>query len=75
MTELRRRRTLKLPTPPPVHRDTLDAFMESIGWDANARKAVTSVRINAHRIEVDVAPRPDVKLTVRQPVVWADDDE
>lgn len=66
----RPRRTVKIPPPSDVEIEAVDGFMDAIGWDVEARKRVTSVRINGHRVEVDVAPRPDVKLTVRHPIVW-----
>lgn len=66
------RRTVKLPPPTEVPMEAVEDFLEAIGWDAEARKRVTSVRINPHRVEVDVSPRPDIKLTVRHAVVWAD---
>lgn len=75
MAERRTRRTVKLPPPADVDHATIHAFMDAIGWDAEARKRVTSVRINAHRVEVDCAPRPDLKLTVRHPVVWPEGDQ
>lgn len=68
--ERRPRRIVKLPPPVDVDIADVDAFMDAIGWDAEARKRVTSVRINGHRVEVDVASRADVKLTVRHPIVW-----
>lgn len=63
------RRSVKIPPAQDVERADVDAFMEAIGWDADAIKRVTSVRISRRRVEVDVAPRPDVKVTVRQPIV------
>jgi hypothetical protein len=73
MTERRPRRTVKLPPPTEVPADVVVAFLEDIGWDAESQRRVRSVRINHHRIEVDVAPRPDIKLTVRHPVVFPDE--
>lgn len=63
------RRSVKIPPAQDVDRADVDAFMEAIGWDADATKRVTSVRISGRRVEIDVAPRPDVKVTVRQPIV------
>lgn len=73
MADRRARRTVKLPPPTEVDPDVIATFLEAIGWDAEARKRVRNVRINAHRVEVDVSPRPDIKLTVRHPVVWPDE--
>lgn len=75
MTEQRRRRTVKLPPPVEVDRSAVDEFMDALGCDAEARKRVTSVRINNHRVEVDTRPRPDIKLTVTHIIVWPEDDQ
>lgn len=69
------RRSVKLPPPTEVDQALVDAFMDSIGWDADARKRVTSVRINASRVEVDTRPKPDVRVTVVHPVVWPDPED
>jgi hypothetical protein len=66
-------RTVKLPPASDVDPADVDAFLEAIGWDEAARKRVTSIRINGRRVEVDVTPRPDVKVTVRHPIVWPED--
>lgn len=73
MTDRRPRRTVKLPPPTDVDPDIIASFLEAIGWDAEARKRVRSVRINSHRVEVDVTPRADIRLTVRHPVVFPDE--
>lgn len=70
MPEQSRRRSVKLPLPTEVDSSVVDAFMDAIGWDAEARKRVSSVRINGQRIEVDTRPRPDIKLTVTHPITW-----
>jgi hypothetical protein len=72
----RERRTVKLPKAVDVDNAAVVAFMDACGWDEDVRKRVSSVRINlrARRVEIDVAPRPDVKVTVRNPIVFADDD-
>lgn len=74
-TGRRERRTVKLPKAVDVDHADVVAFMEAIGWDEDVRKRVSSVRINLRgsRVEIDVAPRPDVKITVRNPIVFADD--
>lgn len=75
MAERRRPvRTIKLPPPAEVHRDIINAFMDSLGYDEKALRHVTSVRINPRRIEVDVRGRADVRMTVTHPIVWEDDD-
>lgn len=74
MTTRRSRRTIKLPPPADVNHEDVDAFMDAIGWDAEARKRVRSVRINGTRVEVDVMPRPDIKLTIRHPITWPEHD-
>lgn len=70
-TNRRPARTVKLPPPTDVDRQLVLDFITAIGHDP-AR--VSSVRINRARVEVDVATRPDVKLTVRHPVVFPDAD-
>lgn len=73
-TGRRARRTIKLPPPADVDHADVDAFMDAIGWDEEARKRVSSVRINGSRVEVDVRPRPDIKLTIRHPITWPEHD-
>lgn len=71
----RERRTVKLPKAVDVDHADVVAFMDAIGWDEDSLKRVSSVRINlrGRRVEIDVAPRPDVKVTIRNPIAFADD--
>lgn len=73
----RERRTVRLPQAVDVDHADVVAFMDACGWTEDVRKRVSSVRINlrGRRVEIDVTPRPDVKVTVRNPIVYADDDE
>lgn len=73
----RERRTVKLPAAVDVDHADVVAFLDAIGWGEDLRKRVSSVRINlrGRRVEIDVAPRPDVKVTIRNPIVFADDDD
>ena len=65
-----RPRSVKLPPASDVPVELIDQLLDAIGWDEVARKRVRSVRINGTHVAIEVAPRPDVKLTVRHPIVW-----
>lgn len=63
-------RTIKLPVATDVDPDLVANFLAELGYDDTAQKRVTAVRINAHRVQVDVKPRPDVAVTVTHAMVW-----
>lgn len=68
-----RNRRINLPIPSEVDSSALADLVRLLGYDDRA--SWTSIRINAHRVEVDLRPKPDVKITVVHPVVGPEVEE
>lgn len=63
-----RTRRINVPVPAEFSSAQLDQLLEGLGYDP-ARTSWRSIRINHDRVEVDLRPKPDVKVTVTHPVV------
>lgn len=71
----RRPRTVKLPPPVDVHRDTVMDFVHDVlGYDRKA--SVVSVRLHPAYVDVVLRPRPGVTVVQRHAVIGRElDDE
>lgn len=62
-------RTVKVPKATEVDRALVAEFITALGHDP---ATALRVRISAAAVQVDLRPKPDLKVTVTHPVVWED---
>lgn len=68
-----RTRRIKVPIPAELTSQALADLLRLLGYDTDA--SWTSVRINHQRVEVDLRPKPDVRVTVTHPVIGPEVEE